>query len=261
VDNIAEIGIFGGLGFYSLLEKAEEIKVDTPYGSSSDKVTLGKIKGRKIAFIPRHGRHHQHPPHSIPYRANLWAMKEIGVKRIIAPSSVGSLQPHIKLGDFVICDQFVDRTSGRQSTFYNGPMSVHISTADPYCSELRKLAIQASKKRGIRTHDRGTVVVVEGPRFSTRAESRWYKSFGWEVINMTQYPEVTLARELEICYLNISLVTDFDVWQPNPVTHREIIKSLSKNVANVKRLIKALIPTIPKSRHCTCSQALKETKL
>ena len=188
-------------------------------------------------------------------------MKEIGVKRIIAPSSVGSLQPHIKLGDFVICDQFVDRTSGRQSTFYNGPMSVHISTADPYCSELRKLTIQASKKIRIRTHDRGTVVVVEGPRFSTRAESRWYKSFGWEVINMTQYPEVTLARELEICYLNISLVTDFDVWQPNPVTHREIIKVLSKNVENVKRLIKTLIPTIPKNRRCTCSQALKETNL
>jgi len=261
MDNTAEIGIFGGSGFYTLLKKAEEIKVDTPYGSPSDRVTLGKIEGRKVAFIPRHGRHHQHPPHSIPYRANLWAMKKMGVKRIIASCVVGSLQPHIKLGDFIICDQFIDRTTGRQSTFYNGPITVHISTADPYCPELRKLAIQTSKKLGIRTHERGTIVVVEGPRFSTKAESQWYKSFRWEAINMTQYPEVTLAREMEICYLNISLVTDYDVWQTNPVTHSEVIKFLSKNVENVKRLIKTLIPTIPKKPHCTCSQALKETKI
>jgi 5'-methylthioadenosine phosphorylase len=261
MDNTAEIGILGGSGLYSLLDKSEEIKVDTPYGPPSDRVALCKIGGLRVAFIPRHGKHHQHPPHKIPYKANLWALKELGVKRLIAPCVVGSLQPQIKLGDFVICDQFIDRTTGRKSTFYDGHITVHVSTADPYCPELRKLAIKASKKLGITTHEKGTVVVIEGPRFSTRAESQWYKSFGWEVINMTQYPEVTLARELELCYVNISLVTDYDVWQQNPVTHSEVIKFLAKNVENVKHLIKTLIPEIPKKRHCICGQALKETKL
>jgi 5'-methylthioadenosine phosphorylase len=256
----AEIGILGGTGLYSLLEKPREIKIDTPYGPPSDLLALGEIAGRKVAFLPRHGRHHQHPPHTIPYRANLWAMGKLGVKRILAPCVVGSLQPHVQLGDIVICDQFVDRTSGRVDTFYDGPVTAHVSAADPYCPELRKWVIEAGRSLKLRVHDRGTVVVVQGPRFSTRAESRWYKSFGWEVINMTQYPEVTLARELEICYVNISLVTDYDVWQPEPVSHLEILKVLTQNIENVKKLIYEVVPKISKDRHCPCSSALSMTK-
>jgi len=255
----AEIAVFGGSGLYALLTEAKEEKIDTPYGPTSSRVAIGEIEGRSVAFLPRHGRHHEYPPHAIPYLANLWAMKELGVKRIIAPSVVGSLQPHVKLGEFVVCDQFVDRTAGRNDTFYNGPVTAHVSSADPYCSELREIILDASKNLGIKVHERGTVVVVQGPRFSTRAESQWFRSFGWEVINMTQYPEVVLARELEICYVNISLVTDYDVWQPQPVSHEEVFKVLSKNVENVKKLIYGVIPRIPKERQCVCSKALSQT--
>ena len=200
----AEIGIIGGTGLYELLEKPKEIKIDTPYGLPSDRVAIGVISGRKVAFIPRHGKHHQYPPHKIPFRANLWALKQLGVKRIIAPCAVGSLQPNIKIGDFVVCDQFVNRTTGREDTFYNGPVTTHVSMAEPYCPELSRIIVKVGKKLGLRIHEKGTVVVVQGPRFSTKAESQWFKSFGWDVINMTQYPEVVLARELEICYAKIS---------------------------------------------------------
>lgn len=257
----AEIGIFGGSGFYSMLEKAEEIVVETPYGFPSDKITVGKMGGRKVAFLPRHGKKHQFPPHMIPYRANIWAMKEIGVERILAPCTTGSLQSDIKPGDFVICDQFVDRTIGRKDTFYDGPKAIHISSADPYCPELRAKIIEAARKEDIRAHERGTVVVIQGPRFSSRSESRWFKSQGWGVVNMTQYPEVTLARELEICYANISLVTDFDVWQENPVSADEVVQVFRKNIHIVKRLLTNMIPAIPKHRKCLCARALASATL
>lgn len=208
----AEIGVFGGSGLYSMegATVLEEIKVETPFGAPSDLITIVEIARKRVAFLPRHGRKHQYPPHKVPYKANIWAMKALGVERVLAPNAVGSLQRHIKPGDFVICDQFVDRTRHRDDTFFNGPITTHVSTADPYCPQLRAIAIEACRDLGIPHHERGTVVVIEGPRFSTKAESRWFTQMGWEVINMTQYPEVVLAREAELCYVNISIVTDYD---------------------------------------------------
>ena len=234
----AQIGVFGGSGFYSFLDNVIEMAVETPYGMPAGKVAIADIHGKKVAFLPRHGKNHEYPPHKIPYRANLWAMKALGVKQIIGPNACGSLQPHVKPGDFVICDQFIDRTYCREQTFYDGPIATHVSAADPYCPALRDIAINKSKALNIPVHDKGTVVVIQGPRFSTRAESKWFASQGWEVINMTQYPECYLARELEICYVNISLITDFDVGLEGKegiksVTHEEVIKVFTEN--NVKQ--------------------------
>ena len=183
--------------------------MDTPYGQPSDSYFIGDIGGTKVAFLPRHGRRHQLPPHMINYRANVWGMKELGVKRIIGPCASGSLNREMGLGHFVVCDQFVDRTWGRGDTFYDGPTTTHVSAADPYCPDLRQALIAAGRELGITVHERGTVVVIQGPRFSTRAESKWFSAMGWDVINMTGYPEGYLARELELCYANISLVTDY----------------------------------------------------
>jgi len=257
----AEIGIFGGSGFYSLLEGAEEHSVETPYGEPSAPLTIGEIGGRRVAFLPRHGRRHELPPHSLPYRANLWAMKEIGVERVLGPCAAGSLQPHVKPGQFVICDQLVDRTSGRKDTFYDGPETTHIAFADPYCPTLRETAIKQAHDAGIDVHERGTVVVIQGPRFSTRAESRWFSSAGWEVINMTQYPESLLARELELCYVNISLITDYDVGlegeDVEPVSHEQVVKVFNENNSKLKDLLFRLVPAIPADRNCLCATALE----
>lgn len=262
----AEIGIIGGSGFYSLLEGAEETTVETPYGAPSDRAVVGEVAGRRVAFIPRHGRYHQFPPHSINYRANLWAMKELGVTRIIGPCASGSLQPEIKPSDFVICDQFVDRTTGRNDTFYDGPMTTHVSSADPYCPTLRSAALAAARDLGITAHDGGTVVVIQGPRFSTRAESKWFSSEGWEVINMTQYPEAYLARELEICYTSVALITDYDVGlegMPDipPVSHEEVIRVFTANNEKLKKLLFEIIPRIPKERDCHCAGALEGARM
>jgi 5'-methylthioadenosine phosphorylase len=261
-EQVAEIGVFGGSGFYSLLANPTERAINTPYGHPSDRVSIGEIGGRRVAFMPRHGVGHRYPAHAVNYRANVWAMWSLGVKRIIGPCAAGSLQPDVRPGDFVVCDQFVDRTNSRADTFYNGPMSVHISTADPYCPELRPLAAKVGSSLGITMHEQGTVVVIQGPRFSTRAESRWFTSMGWEVINMTQYPEVVLARELELCYLNISLITDYDVGlegMPDvaPVTVDEVIRVFGENNERVKRLIEDLVPMIPTERTCPCGSALQ----
>ncbi|GAV32320.1 MAG: S-methyl-5'-thioadenosine phosphorylase [Anaerosomatales bacterium] len=254
----AEIGVFGGSGFYSLLENADEVRVDTPYGAPSAPVTIGEIAGRKVAFLPRHGTAHQYPPHMINYRANVYAMKLLGVSRIIGPNACGSLQPHVKPGDFVICDQFVDRTWGRKDTFYDGPTTTHVSSADPYCPTMRQIAVAKARELGITVHERGTVVVIQGPRFSTRAESRWFASQGWEVINMTQYPEAYLARELEICYCNISLITDHDAGAEGvePVTNEEVIRVFNQNNEKLKALLHAMIPALPVERDCICAHAL-----
>jgi len=284
-----KIGVFGGSGFYSLLEKAEEIEINTPYGKPSAKITIGEYAGKKIAFLPRHGEKHQYPPHKIPYRANIRAFKELGVERIIGPSAAGSLQPGIKPGDFVVCDQFIDRTWGREDTFFDGPKVAHISGAHPYCPELRKLAIDSCRGLEITTHDKGAVVVINGPRFSTtaesrwfsshgwevinmtqypeailarEAESRWFSSHGWEVINMTQYPEAILAREAEICYVNIALITDFDAGLEGtrdikPVTVEEVVRVFNENNEKVKKVIFKMIEKISELGGCQCNQALK----
>jgi 5'-methylthioadenosine phosphorylase len=256
-----KIGIIGGSGFYEFL-KGKEISVKTPYGKPSDKILISEYDGKKIAFLPRHGKKHQYPPHKINYRANLFAFKKLGVERIIASCAAGSLKPEIKPGDFVICDQFVDRTKARLDTFYNGPKVSHISMAEPYCPELRKIAIESCRKLKIPFHKDGTVVVIEGPRFSTKAESRFFSTFA-DIINMTQYPEVVLARELEMCYLNISLVTDYDVGLKGrkdikPVTAQEVMRIFKKNNQKVKELILEMIKNMPAQRKCKCSYYLKE---
>ena len=254
-----EIGVFGGSGFYSLLDGAEEDRVNTPYGAPSSPVMVGEIADRSVAFLPRHGKDHQLPPHKINYRANLWAMKELGVSRIIGPNACGSLQAHVKPGDFVICDQFVDRTWGRIDTFYDGPITTHVSSADPYCPTMRAVAVEQADALGITVHPKGTVVVIQGPRFSTRAESRWFASQGWEVINMTQYPECYLARELEICYCNISLITDHDAGTEGvePVTNDEVVRVFEANNRRLRDLLYAMIPALPVERPCVCAHALE----
>ena len=260
-EDLADVGVFGGSGFYELLSDVAHRQVRTPYGPPSDEVAIGTYEGVRVAFLARHGRGHRYPPHRINYRANVWAMASLGVTRIFGPSAAGSLQPRVKPGDFVVCDQFVDRTSGRAATFYDGPPVVHVAAADPYCPELRELAAQAGRDLGIPLHSRGTVVVVEGPRFSTRAESRWFSQAGWEVINMTQYPEQILARELELCYVNVSLITDYDVGlegQPDvePVSVAGVIDVFNRNNARVRDLLLHVIPRIPRERSCLCASAL-----
>jgi 5'-methylthioadenosine phosphorylase len=195
----------------------------------------------------------------VPYRANLWAFKQLGVEQVIGPSAVGSLQPHVKPGDFVISDQLVDRTHGRASTFYDGPVTTHISFADPYCPVIRASAAQEATALGLPVHDRGTVVVIQGPRFSTRAESANFAEKGWEIINMTQHPEAALARELEMCYGNISLVTDYDVGvagEVEPVTNDEVVRVFQENNERLRELLFRLIAALPQERTCECPTAL-----
>lgn len=259
----ADIGVFGGSGFYEFLSDVEEVWVDTPYGPPSDRVAIAEIAGRRVAFLPRHGKDHRLPPHKINYRANLWAMKELGVKRILGPCAAGSLQPHVKPGDFVICDQFVNRTWGRDDTFFEGPTVAHISAADPYCDETRQTLIEQCDKLGLSYHDKGTVVVVQGPRFSTRSESQEFRSHGWEVINMTQYPEAFLARELGICYANISLITDYDAGLEDdpsvePVSHQEVLKVFQANIERLRSLLIATIEALPETPSCRCADAVKD---
>jgi 5'-methylthioadenosine phosphorylase len=265
-EHTAEIGVFGGSGFYSLMDKVDEVKIETPYGAPSDLVTIGTVAGRRVAFLPRHGRLHQFPPHAIPYRANIHAMKQLGVTRIIGPNAVGSLQAEIKPGDFVVCDQFIDRTSGRKDTFYDGPVATHISSAEPYCAKLREMAVAIGREQGVTMHDGGTCVVIQGPRFSTRAESLWFTRMGWSVVNMTQYPECVLSLEQEICYVNIALITDYDVGivaegGAEPVSAAEIINVLNANNERVKNLICEMIKRMPDTRDCPCATALRSARL
>jgi 5'-methylthioadenosine phosphorylase len=259
----AEVGVFGGSGLYQLLDDVNFINIETPFGAPSDDIAIGMVGDRAVAFIPRHGRKHALPPGAINYRANLWALQSIGVTRVIAPTAVGSLQPHIKPGELVVCDQFVDRTSGRADTFFDrGPKVVHISTAQPYCPVLRDLAVTTAGALDVKVHPEGTVVVIQGPRFSTRAESKWFSSNGWDVVNMTQYPEVALARELEMCYLNVALVTDYDAGleghpDVKPVSVEDVEKNFATNMAMMRDMILRIIPIIPAQRDCPCGSAMK----
>lgn len=284
------IGIIGGSGFYKFLDNGREISVNTPYGKPSDKIFIGIVAGRKVAFLPRHGKNHKFPPHSVPYRANLYALKKLGARHIISITTVGSLKPNIKPGDFVAPDQFIDMTYARPDTFYPGPMDkeaikskhlpvcakslksqknhnhpegvVHIAAAEPYCPCLRKIAVQACKKNKAGTHSKGTVVVIQGPRFSTKAESRVYSKSA-DIINMTQYPEVILARELEMCYVNISIVTDYDAVcfdnpKIKPVTTAEIMRIFKQNIDKTKNIVFDMVGSIPENHSCSCHSALKD---
>jgi 5'-methylthioadenosine phosphorylase len=262
MDQHAELGIIGGSGFYSLLKDAQDVNVETPYGAPSDPITIGEIAGRTVAFLARHGRRHQIPPHMINYRANIWALKSLGVRRIIGPAAVGSLQPNIKVGDLVVTDQFVDRTTRSNTTFYDGPVVTHVSAADPYCPTLNRLAVATIRDLGLSVHDGGTCVVIEGPRFSTKAESIWFTRMGWHTVNMTQYPEVLLAREQAICYCNISVVTDYDAGlvaegSVKPVSNEAVLEAFQANLKNLVAIIETMVPRIPGPEvDCTCFHAL-----
>ncbi len=245
---VAEIGVFGGSGFYSLLENVREVKVDTPYGPPSDSLFVATVSGRKVAFLPRHGRLHTIPPHMLNYRANVWAMRSLGVKAIISPCAAGSLQRHVKPGDFVVSDQFVDRTRGRKDTFFDGPIVTHVSPADTYDPTLRRIAIDACRKNDIEVHETGTVVVIQGPRFSTKAESKWFSDAGWEVINMTQYPEAYLCRELGMAVVNIALITDYDSGlhaDVEPVNAQQVLQVFEKNAKRIRQVVLDMIAAMP----------------
>jgi 5'-methylthioadenosine phosphorylase len=260
----AEIGIFGGSGFYELLPDVEEIELDTPYGPPSAPFVVGTIADRRVAFLPRHGRRHELPPHRIPYRANVWAMRELGVRRLLGPNASGSLRADVELGEFVVCDQFLDRTRRREDTFYDGPETSHVSAADPFCPELRAILVETARELGIPVRDGGTVVVVEGPRFSTRAESRWFQSLGADVINMTAYPECHLARELELCFANVSMVTDHDVRVEGqaPVSSADVARVFEQNNERLRQLLFAVVPRIPPSRDDhVCTTALAGARI
>jgi 5'-methylthioadenosine phosphorylase len=256
----ADIGVFGGSGFYSFLEDVQSVEINTPYGQPSDKIALAEIKGKKVAFLPRHGSKHQLPPHKINYLANLYAFKELGVKKVIGPCAAGSLQKEIKPGDFVVCDDLVDETKQRAETFFDGPKVYHIHMAEPYCPELRQEAIKAVKKNNIHCHETGTVVVINGPRFATKAESRSFSKRGFQVINMTQYPESYLAKELDMCYVNISLITDYDVGligldgiKAAPVN--DILRVFKENNDRLKNVLFTLIENMSIAQDkCFCAK-------
>ncbi len=256
----AEIGVFGGSGLYQLLDDAETVPCPTRYGDPSDVVTVGVMGGRRVAFLPRHGRAHTIPPHRINYRANLEAMRILGVRRILAPCAVGSLQVSIAPGQFVVPDQFVDRTHGRADTFLDGPRVGHVSAAEPYCPELCHTLVTAARAESVTVHETGTLVVIQGPRFSTRAESRWYAASGWHVIGMTGYPEAVLARELGICYAAIALVTDHDAGlaaDPTvaPVTHEQVLAVFAQNIARVRQVLERAVGALSAPPACNCRAA------
>ena len=257
-----EIGIFGGTGIYDsgLLENAQEISIDTPYGKPSDSITVGIFNGRKIAFLPRHGKKHSIPPHLINYKANIWAFKELGVTRIIAPSAVGSLKEEIEPGHFALPTQFLDFTKSRDGTFSENGRVIHISVAEPFCPELQSSILKVVKEQNVHIHKDCTYVCIEGPRFSTKAESKFFRTTGAGIIGMTLVPECQLAREAQMCYASISTVTDYDVWAEKPVTAKEVLETLSKNIERTKKVLTELINQIPKTRSCTCANALKEAE-
>jgi 5'-methylthioadenosine phosphorylase len=252
------VGVFGGSGFYKFLDNVREFRVETPYGPPSDRIALAEINGRTLAFLPRHGKHHSHPAHAVNYRANVFAMHSLGVRQILAPCACGSLQPDIHPGDFIVLDQFVDRTRNRQDTYFDGPITHHIAGADPYCPRLRELALKTSQELGITVHPEGTMVVINGPRFSTRAESHFFTKMGWHAVGMTQYPEAILAKELGICYAGIALVTDYDVGvagdiQRPPVSIEEVLKVMHENNERVRSLILRMTELLGSERECSCA--------
>lgn len=257
------MGVFGGSGFYNFLLDAREISVKTPYGAPSDKITVGSYEGKKVAFLPRHGKKHQYPPHQIPYLANIFAFKKIGVKKIIAPCAVGSLKTKIKPCDFVVCDQLINFSSARKDTFYDGNPVAHVSLAEPYCPDLRRAAVEEMKKLKIKHHSNGTITVISGPRFSTKAESLFFAGQGGDIINMTVYPEAVLAREQGLCYLNIGLVTDYDSGvaggkNAKAVTAGEVAEVFKKNNEKIKAVIFGIIKNISTEQTCQCPEHIKK---
>ena len=260
---MAKVGIVGGTGMYDtdFLSEPKIIAVDTPFGKPSEPLTVGKIGNVEVVVIPRHGKGHVVNPTNVNYRANIWAMKQLGVARIIAPCAVGSLKEEFKPGDLVFTDQFIDRTTKRASTFYDKDKVCHISMAQPFCPDLRKLLHDSAERLGLPHHKEGTNVVVEGPRFSTLAESNLFRSWDCGTINMTMVPECVLAREAEICYAAVAQVTDYDCWKGEVVTAEVVISTLKNNVEKTKKLLLDVIPRIPVVAGCNCQSALKDALL
>jgi 5'-methylthioadenosine phosphorylase len=263
VSDLADIGVIGGSGFYEFLDSREEFEIDTPYGRPSDLVAVGEMAGKRVAFLPRHGRNHRFPPHKIPYRANLWALRSFGVGQVLAPTAVGSLTLSYGPGTLAVPDQLVDRTTGRTQTFYEDGGAVHVQFADPYCPVGRAHTIGAAQATGWEPVKSGTLVVIEGPRFSTRAESRWYAAQGWTLIGMTGHPEAVLARELALCYTSIALVTDTDagVEEGEGVTQEEVFRVFAANSARLRELVARVVEELPLDRKCPCQHALDGLKL
>ena len=259
----AAIGVVGGSGFYEFLDRAEEVKLDTPFGPPSDPIAVGEVSGRRVAFLPRHGRDHRYPPHKIPYRANMWALRALGVRRVLAPTAVGSLTARLGLGTLVIPDQLVDRTRMREQTYYHDG-AVHVPFADPYCPSLRPAAVATALEQGWAPADSGTLVVIEGPRFSTRAESRWFAAQGWTLVGMTGHPEAVLARELALCYAPLALVTDLDAGleEGEGVTQAEVFEVFGANITRLRELVARIIAALPADREDDlCAHALDGIKL
>ncbi len=263
----AEIGIIGGSGLYDpgIVENPVEVKVYTPYGEPSDYIVVGTVRGRRVAFLPRHGRGHRIPPHRINYRANIWALKSLGVKWVIAVSAVGSLREDYRPGDLVVPDQFIDMTKRREYTFFDGPVVAHVSMAEPFCQHLRELLIETGRGLGYTVHDKGTYICIEGPRFSTKAESRvWKEVFKADIIGMTLVPEVNLACEAQLCYATLALITDYDVWAERPVTAEEVTRVMKENTEKARRLLYELIPRLPEEpdrERCSCCRSLETAML
>ncbi|MEQ7125654.1 S-methyl-5'-thioadenosine phosphorylase [Actinopolymorpha sp. B11F2] len=253
----AQIGVIGGSGFYAFLDDTTEVAVTTPYGEPSDPLVVGTVGGRAVAFLPRHGRDHRHPPHRINYRANLWALRSVGVRQVLGPCAVGSLRADLGPGSVVVPDQLVDRTSGRIQTYYDTG-AVHVSFADPYCPDGRRVVLDVLDRTGWRATGGGTMVVIEGPRFSTRAESRSYAAEGWSLVNMTGHPEAVLARELGLCYTAIALVTDLDagVTEGEGVSQAEVFALFATHLDRLRKVLYSVIPDLPSVRACPCATAL-----
>ncbi len=256
------VAIIGGTGVYdpNLLNDAEEVSVHTPYGPTSDLITIGEYCGQKVAFLPRHGAKHQLPPTKVPYRANIWALKQLGVERIIAPCAVGSLRKEYMPGQLAIVDQFVDFTKNRNYSFYEGNEVAHIAMHAPFCKEMRELAITKAKELEIDFHDSATTVTIEGPRYSTKAESIFFRdAVKADIIGMTLVPECQLARELEMCYLSVAAVTDYDAWHEEPVSGTQVVETMKHNLKSIRKLLVALIPELPAARKdCECWYALRD---
>lgn len=257
----ARVGIIGGSGLYNVegMTEMRKVKVSTPFGEPSDAIILGSLEGVRVAFLPRHGEGHRISPGELPAKANIYALKSLGVERIISVSAVGSLREEIEPLDIVIPDQLIDATKGRASTFFSDGIVGHVSLAEPFCPVLTQLSFEASTKVGARVHKGGIYLVVEGPQFSTKAEAQLYRSWGADVIGMTALPEVKLAREAEICYATLAIVTDYDCWHPGyeSVTTDMILTNLRDGVETVKKILKSLLPSIPQKRDCACVSALK----
>ena len=253
----ADVGVIGGTGLYSLMEDATEVRMETPWGPPSDVLHLGDIGGRTVAFVARHGRDHRHAPHRVNYRANLWALRAVGVRQVLAPCAVGSLRPELGPGSLVLLDQVVDRTAGREHTYYSDGPPLHVAFGDPYCPRGRAAVAHTAQSLGEPLQENGTLVVINGPRFSSRAESAWHAAQGWTVVGMTGQPEAGLARELGVCYTALALVTDLDagVEGSGGVSHQEVLRVFGENIERLRRVLGAVLPQLPSDLDCSCQSA------